>query len=82
VAVPGVRAWSTEPFFREFAIRVPGDARDVVAAMAEHEVLAGVAASSLDTTMDSDVLIVTVTERRTKDDIDHYVATLRKVLGS
>jgi glycine dehydrogenase subunit 1 len=82
VAVPGVRAWSTEPFFREFAIRVPGDARDVVAAMAEHGVLAGVAASSLDTTMDSDVLIVTVTERRTKDDIDHYVATLRKVLGS
>jgi len=27
------------------------------------------------------VLLVTVTERRTKDEIDHYVEVLRKAVG-
>ncbi len=55
--------------------------------MAERRVLAGVARRALRGGADpsiegsiEDVLLVTVTERRTKDEIDHYVAALKEVL--
>jgi glycine cleavage system protein P-like pyridoxal-binding family len=35
---------------------------------------------SIDADIES-VLLVTVTERRTKDEIDHYVEILRKAVG-
>ena len=79
---------SSQPFFREFAYRVPGDASRVLALMADEGVLAGLAVTSLTggadgslaDAMDSAVL-VTVTERRTRAELDHYVSVLRKVVG-
>ena len=62
-------------------------ADQVIAAMAESNVLAGLSVSALsggaDPSIDVDidnVLLVTVTERRTKDEIDHYVNVLREAL--
>jgi glycine dehydrogenase subunit 1 len=87
LALDGVDALSTQPFFREFAVRLAKPADQVIAAMAESNVLAGLSVSALcggaDPSVDGDVdnvLIVTVTERRTKDEIDHYVNVLREAL--
>jgi glycine dehydrogenase subunit 1 len=87
LGVDGVEALTNQPFFREFAIRVTKPAREVISLMAERDVLAGLSVAQLtngaDPSIDSDVesvLLVTVTERRTKDEIDHYVDALREVL--
>jgi glycine dehydrogenase subunit 1 len=88
VKIDGVRALSTQPFFREFAVRLGHDASSVLLTMANDGVLGGVAVAALTSGRDpsidgdnDDVLLVTVTERRTKEEIDRYVEVLRKAIG-
>jgi glycine dehydrogenase subunit 1 len=84
--IDGVRATSTLPFFREFALRVPKKASDVLRAMCDDGVLGGLSVGELcqgfDPSIDDaeNVMLVTVTERRTREQIDHYVDTLRKAV--
>jgi glycine cleavage system P protein (glycine dehydrogenase) subunit 1 len=86
LGVDGVEALTSQPFFREFAIRVSKPAKEVVSLMAERDVLAGLSVAQLtngpDPSVDDveSVLLVTVTERRTKDEIDQYVDAMREVL--
>jgi glycine dehydrogenase subunit 1 len=87
-ALPGVTPVSSQPFFREFAIHLGRPADEVIERMAERNVLAGLALSALSRGADpsiegaiDDVLLVAVTERRTKDEIDHYVTAMREVLS-
>ena len=79
---------SSQPFFREFAIHLGRPAQDVIEEMADRDVLAGLSVSALGRGADpsiegsiDDVLLVTVTERRTKDEIDHYIAAMKEVLS-
>jgi glycine dehydrogenase subunit 1 len=88
VKIDGVSAVSTQPFFREFAVRLGHDASSVLLTMAGDGVLGGVAVAALTSGADpsidgvvDDVLLVTVTERRTKEEIDRYVEVLRKAVG-
>jgi glycine dehydrogenase subunit 1 len=87
--IDGVEPVSDQPFFREFAIRLNTSARDALSSMAERNVLGGLALSELcggtDPSLEgdlADVILVTVTERRTRSEIDHYVDTMREVLKS
>jgi glycine dehydrogenase subunit 1 len=76
--VPGVSpAFPGAPFFKEFALRMPEPAADVIAAAVHRGFLAGTAASWLG----ADAILVAVTERRTRDEIDALAATLREVLA-
>ena len=86
--VNGVRAASSQPFFREFAVRLEGDAATVLSEMAGNGVLGGLSVKALcdgdDPSIDGPIenyLLVTVTERRTRDEIDQYVDALRKAVG-
>jgi len=86
--IEAVTPVSNQSFFREFALRVPGTAADVLSAMAEHDVLGGLAVSELTGGSDpsvgeniENVVLVAVTERRTRAELDHYVSVLRKVVG-
>jgi glycine dehydrogenase subunit 1 len=88
VGLPGVSTVSDEPFFREFALRFSHPAAHLVERMAEQGVLAGLAVGDLcngvDPSIDTEienVLLVTVTERRTKEELDHYVSALKEVLA-
>jgi glycine dehydrogenase subunit 1 len=84
--IDGVTAATQAPFFREFALRVPRSAKDVLSSMCDDGVLGGLSVAELcagaDPSIDEGehVLLVTVTERRTKEQIDHYVDTLRKAV--
>jgi glycine dehydrogenase subunit 1 len=87
LGLEGVDALSRQPFFREFAIRLSKPADQVIAAMAESNILAGLSVGALSNGGDpsiegniENVLLVTVTERRTRDEIDHYVNVLREAL--
>ncbi|MDE3044711.1 MAG: aminomethyl-transferring glycine dehydrogenase subunit GcvPA [Acidobacteriota bacterium] len=89
LTINGVHAVSSRPFFREFAISLPTNASETLLAMADEGVLGGLAVSALtggdDPSLELDVdrvLLVTVTERRTLEEIEHYVNVMRKVVHS
>ena len=86
--IKGVEPISTQPFFREFAYRVPKKASKVLSRMADNGILGGLSTQALnsdgpiDARCESDrVILVTATERRTKADIDLYVKTLTKAIS-
>ena len=87
-AIPGVTAVSSAPFFREFALRLPKSAVEVLTALVGEGILGGLSLTSLagprDPSVEGDtdnILLIAVTERRTQADIDHFTSSLRKVLA-
>jgi glycine dehydrogenase subunit 1 len=71
-------AFPDRPTFKEFAVRVGRNAREVVAAARELGVHPGYALGRDYEGMD-DVLLVAVTERRTPDEIDRLADVLAEV---
>jgi glycine dehydrogenase subunit 1 len=69
---------SDEPFFKEFALRLPRPAHEVVEAMVERRFLAGVPMPHAG----DDVLVVALTERRSREEIDAFVGALGEVLAA
>ena len=82
VAIPGVELVAPAPTLREFAVKLPVPAPVVVARMAEEGFLAGVPVGIDGGVVrdGGDALLVAVTERRTKDEIDAFVSSLEKVV--
>jgi len=77
-SVPGVGlAYPTAPFFKEFAVRLPRPAVEVRDALFDHGILAGVPMPSVG----EEVLLVAVTEKRDRGEIDRYATALREVLA-
>jgi glycine dehydrogenase subunit 1 len=79
--LPGVDAFTAGPVLREFAVRVPGSAADLVEALVPRGILAGVPvgrfAAQFDAGADLDgVLLVAVTEKRTRAEMDAFVAAV------
>ena len=76
LSIEGVEPLASAPVLREFAVRTPVPGSVVVDRMAEEGFLAGVA-------LDDEYgggLLVAVTERRTRAEIDAYVSALEKVI--
>ena len=76
LAIDGVTPVANAPVLREFAVRTPVDPAAIVERMAEEGYLAGV---PLEDEYDGG-LLVAATERRTKDEIDHYAGAFEKVI--
>ncbi len=75
--VPGVEMLFDAPFFKEFPLRLPRPATDVRDALIERGFLPGVALPDAD----GHALLVAVTERRTREDIDGLAMALKEVLA-
>jgi glycine dehydrogenase subunit 1 len=87
--IEGVSAVSSQPFLREFALRLPRDASVVLSRMAQNGILGGLSVAALADGHDpsvgdgiDNVMIVTVTERRTREQVDDYVDQLRKAVNA
>jgi glycine dehydrogenase subunit 1 len=80
--VPGVTVLN-DTFFNEFTIRVPGDATQVIEALAQEGVLGGVPFRRLDPSRPEffDLIVVAATELNTAADRDAYVTALTEVLA-
>jgi glycine dehydrogenase subunit 1 len=73
-ALNGYRLKFSRPFFKEFAIETPIPAADIVHALAERGILAGI---DLARFIDGDSgLLVAVTEKRTREEMDRLVSEL------
>ena len=79
-AVPGVSLWFAAPFFKEFTLRLPKSPERVVARLARQKILAGVPLKPFDRAL-TDCLLVAVTEKRTKEEIDAFAQALAKALA-
>jgi len=80
VEIDGVAPYADAPFLREFAVRLPVPAATVVDRMADAGFLAGI---DLAGTYDGGdhALLITATERRTRQEIEAYVAAFTKAVA-
>ncbi len=81
-ALPGVRlAFPAQPFYKEFTVRLPADPAEVCRRLAgDHGLLAGLPLGGVAPGLD-DGLLVAVTERRSKADVDHLAEAMGSVLA-
>ena len=77
-AVPGAAlAHPGAPFFREFVLRLPGPAERFVQSALGSRLLAGIPLSRFDAARPND-LLVAVTEKRTREEMDRYADALAR----
>ncbi len=74
-AIPGFCVKYQSPFFREFVVETPVPAAFVIERMLEHKIFAGYDLAALGETG----LLVAVTEKRTKEELDGFIARLREI---
>jgi len=79
-SVPGCTLAFEAPFFKEFALRVPGDPARVQAELAERGYLVGPALGAVDPSL-ADCLLIAVTERRSPDEIEGLCKALAEVVA-
>lgn len=79
-SVPGCSLAFGAPFFKEFALRVPGDASRLAAALAARGHLVGPALGRHYPRM-ADCLLVAVTERRKPEEIERLAKALAEVVA-
>jgi glycine dehydrogenase subunit 1 len=76
--VPGVELlFPGAPFFKEFPLLLPGPAAEILGAMIERGYLAGIPLPDAD----GKALLLAVTERRTREEIDGLALALKEVLA-
>jgi len=79
-AIPGVGLRFGAPFFKEFVVKLPKSPERVVARLRKERILAGVPLKAFDRKL-GDCLLVAVTERRTRAEIDRLADALAKALA-
>lgn len=77
-SIDGCDLATTAPFFREFVLKVPKPANEVLAGLAEFGFLGGIDLSGHYPEY-GDAILVAVTERRTKQEIDSFVEAVQRV---
>ena len=86
--VPGFTVINARPFFKEFAVKTPVPAAEVIRHGLKHGLLAGVDLGRFDPTLTGVInhaprhlLLVAVTENRTRAELDRYIEFLRTEFG-
>lgn len=77
--VMGVSVWNKADIFNEFVIELPVEAEKIIPGMIENNVLPGLPLSCFYKGFEKRML-VSVTEKRTKEEMDYYAAILEAVL--
>lgn len=77
----GFEPYFRRPFVREFAVRTPGSAQQIILSMVERQVLPGIDAGRWYKNM-NDCLIVAVTEKRTAGEITSLAEGLKELTFS
>jgi glycine dehydrogenase subunit 1 len=78
--IPGVSLRFDAPFFNEFTLRLPKPPERVAARLAKARILAGIPLKAFDRRL-ADCLLVAVTEKRTKAEIDEFAEALGKAVA-
>jgi glycine dehydrogenase subunit 1 len=91
--LPGVRAWSSAPFFKEFVVTLPVASEPLVRRMADDGIIPGLSLNSFSNYFGGEgpeissvggmeqALLCCVTEKRTREELDRVVAAMARALG-
>jgi glycine dehydrogenase subunit 1 len=79
-AIPGVSLRFPAPFFKEFTLKLPTSPDRVVGKLLKQKLLAGVPLKRFDRSL-GDCLLVAVTEKRTRAEIDQLADALTKAVA-
>ncbi len=78
---PDISFATHAPMFREFALRLPIPASEAIDRLLDEGYLAGIALrEGYEGTDLEETMLLAFTERRTKEEIDHFASALRKVV--
>jgi len=77
--LPGLKLFSENEFFKEFVVETNKPAQEIVDRMLSQKIFAGVPLSIFEP-KSTNRLLVAVTEKRTKEEIERYVDCLSRVL--
>ncbi len=77
----GISPLGDSPVFNEFTLRLPVPRGRVAEAFDAAGIAPGLWLSDLDAALPDDLFTVAVTERRTREELDSYVDTMKEVLG-
>jgi glycine dehydrogenase subunit 1 len=80
-AIPGVALRFPAPYFKEFVLTLPKSPARVVRRLAKDRILAGVPLEGFEKRLRNG-LLVAVTEKRTREEIDRFATALAKAVGS
>lgn len=75
----GFKAKFSAPFFKEFVIETPIPPKEIIEKLAQKNIFAGVDLERFGVKL-GNVLLVCVTEKRTKEEIDYFVSELGKLV--
>ncbi len=78
--IPGVRLRFAAPFFKEFVLQLPKSPDRVVKRLVKEKILAGIPLKPFDRSL-KDCLLVAVTEKRTRKEIDAFVQALSQAVA-
>ncbi|MBN2103592.1 aminomethyl-transferring glycine dehydrogenase subunit GcvPA [bacterium] len=67
------------PFFKEFAVRCPMEPEKIIHSLLKEKIFAGIDLSRFDYGI-HDGLLIAVTEKRTKDEMDRFSEAMKKVI--
>jgi len=79
-AIDGLELMFPVPFFKEFAVRCSISPEKIINALQKEKIFAGIHLSRFDYGI-KDGLLIAVTEKRTRAEIDHYCEVLEKVIS-
>jgi glycine dehydrogenase subunit 1 len=74
--IPGFSIAFSGSFFKEFVVRCPGPAAPLLDRLRQEQILGGVPLGSFDPRLE-DCLLVAVTEKRTREEIDRWVDAMK-----
>jgi glycine dehydrogenase subunit 1 len=75
LASAGFEIHFDRPFFREYAVDVPGDPAAFLSGLAEHKIAGGIPLGGFHASLDKSILMA-FTEKRTREEIDRMVETM------
>jgi glycine dehydrogenase subunit 1 len=78
--IPGVSLPFSAPFFKEFVLKLPTSPERVVRRLLKEQILAGIPLKPYDRSL-KDCLLVAVTEKRTREEIDAYAGALARAVA-
>jgi glycine dehydrogenase subunit 1 len=76
-SIKGFGLMFDRPFFKEFAVACPVPPQTIIDSLRKEKIFAGIRLSRFDYGIEG--LLVAVTEKRTKEEMDRYVEALRRI---
>ncbi|MCD6459767.1 aminomethyl-transferring glycine dehydrogenase subunit GcvPA [bacterium] len=80
-SIDGIELYFNKPFFNEFTLKIKNaDVSQIVKKLYGRKILGGISLNNFQDNPIKDGLLVAVTEKRSKEDIDNWVTALKKIV--